>query len=164
VITIRRLEPGDREPIREIVKETGVFSDGEVGVAIELVDIVLCKPGQTDYEIFSAVDDARTVIGYYCIGQRPLTDGTFDLYWIAVKPSIRNRGIGTQLLRHAEERIKSHGGRLVLAETSSRPSYENTRQFYLHNRYDELARIRNFYRVGDDLVVYGKYVSPSGGT
>jgi hypothetical protein len=47
---------------------------------------------------------------------------------------------------------------LVVAETSSQPKYEKTRRFYLTRGYAELARIRDYYRRGDDLVVYGKYL------
>ncbi len=55
--------------------------------------------------------------------------------------------------------VKSKGGRLILAETSSRPAYFNTWQFYVHSGYSEIARIRDFYKIGDDLVVYGKYLT-----
>jgi hypothetical protein len=50
----------------------------------------------------------------------------------------------------------------VVAETSSQPKYENTRRFYLKCDYLEVARIRDYYKPGDDLVVYGKYLSQSG--
>jgi ribosomal protein S18 acetylase RimI-like enzyme len=159
VTRIRQLLPKDRAQIRLMVEETGVFAGDEVDVAIELVDAALANPLGSGYHIFTAVDESDSAIGYYCVGNRPMTVGTFDLYWIAVKPSSHNRGIGKELLRHAEEQIRLKAGRLVIAETSSLPKYENTRKFYLHNHYDELARIRDFYRVGDDLVVYGKYVS-----
>jgi ribosomal protein S18 acetylase RimI-like enzyme len=163
VTLIRALEPGDRLPIRRIVESTGVFTSDEADVAIELVDDLLAKGTASGYIIYSAVDDHGSVTGYYCIGNRPMTDGTYDLYWIAVDPTVHNHGVGRALLVHAEEKIRSVGGRLVIAETSSQPKYENTRKFYLHNSYKELARIKDFYRIGDDLVVYGKYVSQSGG-
>lgn len=142
--------------------EAGVFTDEEVDVAIELVDYVLNNQHQKDYQIQTATSENKEVLGYYCIGPTPLTAGTFDLYWIAVKPAVNNRGIGKQLLSHAEVLIESQGGRLVIAETSSQPKYERTRKFYLNNRYNELARIKDYYKIDDDLVIYGKYVSQSG--
>jgi ribosomal protein S18 acetylase RimI-like enzyme len=160
MMLIRPLRAGDRQPLADIIRKTGVFTDEEVHVALELIDIVLTQPGQRDYQIFSAEENSK-VVGYYCIGPTPMTIGTFDLYWIAVDSSVHNKGVGKQLLRHCENVICAQSGRLVIAETSSQPKYDNTRQFYIHNDYSELTRIKDYYKIGDDLVIYGKYVSQS---
>jgi ribosomal protein S18 acetylase RimI-like enzyme len=160
MILIRPLQSGDRQPLVDIIRKTQVFTEDEVHVALELIDIVLTQPHQRDYQIYSAEEDSK-VLGYYCIGPTPMTVGTFDLYWIAVDPSIHNKGVGRQLLRHCENLIREQSGRLVVAETSSQPKYNNTRQFYIHNDYSELSRIKDYYKIGDDLVIYGKYVSQS---
>lgn len=139
-----------------------MFTEEEITVAIELIDHALNNKNQKDYQIYTYIDNDNKVIGYYCIGPTPMTNGTFDLYWIAVHQSFHNRGIGKKLLKHAETNVISQGGRLIIAETSSQPKYENTRKFYLNNDYHELARIQDYYKVGDDLVVFGKYVSQSG--
>jgi ribosomal protein S18 acetylase RimI-like enzyme len=81
------------------------------------------------------------------------------MYWIAVKPSAHGKGVGGKLNEHAEQLIRSHGGRLIVVETSSQPKYEKTRKFYSTHGYIQLSRIRDYYRVGDDLVVFGKYIS-----
>ena len=155
---IRPLAAGDREPLRSVLVETGVFSAEEVEIALELIDIVLTRPDQEDYVIHVHEADGR-VNGYYCVGPTPATAGTYDLYWIAVDPSAQGTGIGQQLNRHAEEYIRGQDGSLIIVETSSRESYEGTRRFYAKQHYLELARIRDYYRRGDDLVVYGKYLN-----
>lgn len=154
---IRPLQHEDREPIHRLLLETDVFTREEIEIALELMDIALNRPEQTDYIVYT-YEDAGQVTGYYCIGPTPATESTYDLYWIATKPSEHGKGIGTSLDEHATELIRSRGGRLVIAETSSRPKYEQTRRFYLARGYAELARIRDYYRSGDDLVVYGKYL------
>ncbi|MBM2841856.1 MAG: putative acetyltransferase [Bacteroidetes bacterium] len=156
--SIRSLRCEDRESIHQLLFETGVFTDEEVGIALELIDIVLHKPDQRDY-VINVYEDANEVLGYYCVGPTPATESTFDLYWIATKPSAQGKGIGGRLDDHALNLIRSIGGRLVIAETSSQPKYEKTRQFYRTRQYTELARIRDYYRAGDDLVVYGKYLT-----
>lgn len=163
MIIIRPLQREDREPLRTMIEKTGVFTPEEIDVAMEVIDAAMDNAEHSGYDAWCAVDGDR-VVGYYCIGQRLLTNGTFDLYWIVVDPSNHHRGIGKKLLQHAEVCVKSLGGRLLIAETSSKSSYDNTRKFYLRNQYSELARIKDFYRIGDDLVIYGKYVSQSGGT
>jgi ribosomal protein S18 acetylase RimI-like enzyme len=158
VSAIRPLRREDREPIRQLLVETEVFTEEEVGIALELIDVVLNKPDQKDYIINSYVDGGK-ILGYYCVGPTPATESTFDLYWIATKPSGQRKGVGSALDEHATNLIANKGGKLVVAETSSQPKYEKTRQFYLTRGYAELARIRDYYRTGDDLVVYGKYLT-----
>lgn len=157
-IRIRKFYPEDKPEIIEILKQSNVFTEEEVLVAIELMDACINNPQQQDYDIYSAVSVDGQILGYYCIGPTALTRGTFDLYWIAVKPGIHRKGIGGLLIRHCEELVKSLGGRLIVAETSSQPHYETTRRFYLHQNYQEVAKIKDYYKVGDDLVIYGKYV------
>ncbi|MGA7159771.1 MAG: GNAT family N-acetyltransferase [Bacteroidota bacterium] len=155
-MSIRLLQREDKEPIQHLIRATDVFSDEEIDVAIELIQICLEDPDQKDYEIFSYVDDDQHVAGYVCIGPTPSTQGTFDLYWIAVSPSVHGKGIGSELLRFAEEHIKAKGGRLLIAETSSTPKYEKTRAFYERKGFQLQARIEAYYKPGDDLIIYGK--------
>jgi ribosomal protein S18 acetylase RimI-like enzyme len=56
------------------------------------------------------------------------------------------------------EQVRAMGGRQVVAETSSRPSYDGTRIFYRRRGYREAARIPDYYRPGDDLVVFTKRI------
>jgi GNAT superfamily N-acetyltransferase len=161
VVTIRSLVEGDVPALERILAATGVFYDDEIEIALELMDVFLHEEGQQDYEIYSAVDEADKPLGYACIGPTPATRGTFDLYWIAVDPAIHSKGVGRQLQYYVEHVVLERGGRLLIAETSSRPVYENTRKFYLATGYKEVARIEAYYAVGDDLVVYGKYLSQS---
>lgn len=156
-VEIRALLGKDREPLRALLIETDVFTPDEVEIALELIDAVLNHPGQKDY-IIHCCEANGEVVGYYCIGPTPATNGTFDLYWIAVKPTTQGMGIGGMLNKHAEAIVRSMGGRLLIAETSSQPKYKKTRGFYLTHGYSELARIQDYYRLGDDLVVYGKYL------
>jgi len=154
------LRKSDREKIYRILVDTNNFEQGEISIAMELIDIYLDIPGQKDYEIFTDrnEEDDNIINGYVCIGPRPLTEGTYDLYWIAVNPSIQSKGIGSKLIAYIEEHIKTKGGRLVLIETSGKPSYEKERKFYLKNSYNELVEIKDFYKVDDSLVIYGKYL------
>src|SRR6185436_6001629 len=89
-----------------------------------------------DYEFVGAFDDGR-LVGYACFGPTPATDGTFDLYWLAVEPAAQGRGIGRALVRDVEAKLIHRGGRLLVVETSSRPDYETTRQFYTRSGYTE---------------------------
>jgi GNAT superfamily N-acetyltransferase len=157
---IRPLRRDDRDVLRAIVAGTGMFTDDEVAIAVELMDAVIEKPAQRDYLIRVCERDGE-VEGYYCIGPTPATQGTFDLYWIVVDARKQGKGTGRKLEEHAVALTREMRGRLLLAETSSRPMYEQTRAFYLRRGYREVARIREYYRLDDDLVVYAKYLTVS---
>jgi GNAT superfamily N-acetyltransferase len=153
---IRKIKPDDAHKIEELLRKIENFSHNELDIAMELVNIAACNPGQTDYNIF-VYDHEGEVLGYHCTGRRPLTDGVYDLYWIASDRTSTIKGIGKSLLEHAEEFVIQNNGRWILAETSSKESYSKTRNFYLRNNYSVIAQINDFYSVGDNLVVFGKY-------
>ena len=155
---IRSLAPDDLSRIHEIVTAAGNFSDQEIAIAMELVDEALETGEESGYIVVVAEipGAAAAVMGYACYGPTPLTEGTYDLYWIAVHPEAQGRGVGKALIRHAEEDIRSRGGRLLLIETSSREEYNATIAFYERTNYELAARIKNFYRIGDDKLIFSK--------
>ncbi|AKF11502.1 GNAT family N-acetyltransferase [Sandaracinus amylolyticus] len=149
------LRPTDREAIARIVRAVGVFRPDEVDVAMELVDEGL-STNADQYFFAVAEDDHGAVLGYACWGHAPMTDATYDLYWIAVDPTRHGGGIGQKLLAACEDDVRARGGRLLLIETEGTPDYEPTRRFYLRAGYPEIARVRDYYRVGADKIVYGR--------
>lgn len=155
---IRRLIKDDKEKIQSILRDTKHFNDEEIRVATELIDVYLNDANQKDYIIYVYGDDDSKTAGYICYGRRPLTEWTYDLYWIAVDPGIHGKGIGSRLVKHMEEDLKSAGGKIILIETSGKAGYENERKFYEKNGYAVQTIIKDFYRAGDDLYVYHKYL------
>jgi len=153
---IRPLISKDRDRLRRMVIETGVFTDEEVGVAMELIDLVLGNEPQKDYRIVCAVDDQDQPLGYICYGPVPMTQGTFDLYWIVIDPGVQGQKIGSKLLDYLEEEVRGLKGRMILADTSSIPSYEKAHGFYLKKGFQEVARISDYYWEGNDRITYCK--------
>ena len=149
------MSPRDKPALMKILRHTPEFKPYEVEVAEEVIDGYLQDPKGTGYHVLIADADAK-VAGYVCYGQTPCTEGTWDIYWVAVAGDRRGQGIGGALTRAAEEDIKKAGGRLILIETSSQPSYDNTRRFYLGQHYAQVARIPDFYTPGDDLLILQK--------
>jgi ribosomal protein S18 acetylase RimI-like enzyme len=139
-----------------MLQATNRFTPAEIEVALELIDIYLNQPHQKDYRLSCAVDDHDQVAGYACFGPTPMTEGTYDLYWIAVDPERQRQGIGDLLLAFVESQARRENGRLLMIETSSQPKYQPTHHFYLKNHYREIARIPDFYAEGDDRVIYCK--------
>ncbi len=153
---IRKLKPDDVNNIKTILNSITTFNDAEVNVAMELVNVAAADVEQTDYHVF-VYEEKGNVIGYHCTGKRPLTDAVYDLYRIVTDPSHKNKGVGKTLLAHAEQFVTQLKGRWLLIETSSKESYEGTRNFYLRNNYSIISEINDFYTLGERLSVVGKY-------
>jgi GNAT superfamily N-acetyltransferase len=145
----------DRPRITKILRDTPEFKPSEVAVAEELIDCYLDDPSGSGYHILVAEVDS-TVEGYICYGPTPLTEGTWDIYWVAVSREKQGQGIGSALMRSAEKEILKAEGRLSIIETSSTPAYEKTRNFHLSHGYEIIARVPDFYVPGDDKLILQK--------
>jgi len=151
---IRSPLPFERAPLAELIRTDGLFQAEEVACALELIDAALADP-DGDYRVRVAECDGR-VAGYVCFGPTPMARGTFDLYWIATHPQLRARGCGSALVAAMESELRREGARLIRVETSALDGYGAARRFYARHHYREAARLRDFYRPGDDLLVMTK--------
>lgn len=130
-----------------------MFRPSEVAIAVELLD--RAAAGDDDYRFVGAFD-GDDLVGYACWGPTPGTEGTYDLYWIAVDTTRQGGGVGSQLLTHVERTLQAGGGRLIVVETSSRADYAPTRAFYERRGYTRAATLPGYYAPGDNLVIYLK--------
>ena len=152
---IRPLLARDKQPLINLLGDTPEFSPADLAVAEEVCDCYLKESFKSGYHIF-VLDRDSSIPGYICYGPTPITEGTWDIYWIAVDRTVRGQGLGKRLLDFAEGKIREEKGRLIMIETSSRPDYENTRRFHLGRGYGEIARIPDFYAPGDDKLILQK--------
>jgi ribosomal protein S18 acetylase RimI-like enzyme len=95
-------------------------------------------------------------LGYVCFGATPMTESTFDLYWIVVEAQARGRGIGRALLEATERHLAARGARIVRVETSSLEGQGGAARFYDRAGYARSGVIGDFYRPGDDLITFTK--------
>lgn len=154
-INIRSMSREDKPRVIKILRNTPEFKPFEVMVAEELIDCYLEDPSSSGYHILVAEVDSN-VTGYICYGPAPLTEGTWDVYWVAVAREKQGQGIGNALMKSAEKDIMRAKGRLAIIETSSTPAYEKTRGFHLSQGYEIVARIPDFYAPGDDKLILQK--------
>ena len=151
------IQAADPENIRAVTESTGVFSPGEIEIAVELAQERLAKGEASGYYFLFAEGEGQ-VRGYACYGPIALTVGSYDLYWIAVAKSAQGSGLGRTLLAESERRIREAGGRRVYIETSTRPPYAPTRAFYQRCGYTLEVVLADFYAVGDGKAIYVKAI------
>lgn len=147
----------DPERVERLVAETAFFSAEEVKVAAELVHEHLAKGIASGYH-FVFAERFNHLVGYTCFGPVPMTEGSWDLYWIAVEPGFQTKGLGRRLLRETEKLILKNGGLRVYIETSMRTQYRPTRAFYEHNGYKLESVLPDFYGVGDAKGIFAKSI------
>jgi len=151
----RRHDPlafSDLLAIKRIIAETDMFPP-------KILDAMAAPflNGHGSEESWLVVDNGEPVAVAHYAPER-MTEGTWNLLLIAVRPDHQGRGAGSALQRHVEQELTARGQRVLLVETSSLPAFERTHRFYKSLGYIEEARIRDFYEAGNSKVVFWKHL------
>ncbi|MEL6463097.1 MAG: GNAT family N-acetyltransferase [Cyanobacteria bacterium J06621_15] len=96
------------------------------------------------------------VVGVAYFAPEQYADGVYNLYFIAVHPKYQGKGYGSAIINYVEKTLKEKDERLLLVETSGLPNFEMTRKFYRKQGYEEEAKIRDYYKPGDDKIIFRK--------
>lgn len=153
-IQIRRIEPTDRAGLEAVLRSDASFTEGEIAVALELIDLGL--DGDSPDYWFHVADAGGDVAGYICFGPTPMTASTYDLYWIVCHDRFRGQGVARRLVEAMEATLRGRRGTAIRVETGTKESHAAARRFYERLGYPEAARFEDFYSPGDDLLVYYK--------
>jgi len=148
----------DRAKLLHLLKQRGTFTEQEITVAMELIGICLDNRENKDYHIFCAAEEGDIVTGYICFGPIPMTEGCYDLYWIAVEETQGRKGVGGRLLAWMEEFVLRYRGRRIYIDTSSTPAYGAARSFYEKHGFSPVCLLEDYYRVGDHKMILMKEV------
>ncbi|MDZ7741511.1 MAG: GNAT family N-acetyltransferase [Bacteroidota bacterium] len=147
------LRETDPEAIGELVRSAGFFYQEEIEIAVQLARERIMKGENSGY-FFLLADIGNELAGYACFGPVPGAKDTWDLYWVAVHDHFRGKGLGSIILDKSIGIMSHSGARQVYAETSSREMYHATHQFYEKNEFLIVARLKDFYDLGDDKLIY----------
>ncbi len=157
-MTIRGARPADRDALAAAIGSDATFGAAEVEVALELIDASL--RGDPDYLIQVAQDDDGAVVGYVCYGRTPMTQATWDLYWVVVHAAARGRGVAGALIAAIEDELRASGGGHVRVETSETEGYGAARRLYDKLGFPLAASLPDFYGPGDALLTFYKRITP----
>lgn len=155
IVSIQPLQQKDRKALNTLLGKIHQFTEEERQCALELVDTYL-QEGAIDYEFIAAVDKDNRLYGFVGFGDISLTDACYDLYWIVCDPDLQKQGIGTRLLTELERILIKRSARKLFAETSSQNSYQSANSFYQRKGFKLVAKIEDFYKHGDDKLIYVK--------
>jgi ribosomal protein S18 acetylase RimI-like enzyme len=159
---IRPIQPQDTPALLALAEATGLFDAASSQELRQLLADYFS--GDIHKNHFWITDDTQGLIGVAYYAPERMTEGTWNLYLIAIHPDHQGKGRGTALLGYVEHALRERGERLLLVETSGLNSFERTRTFYRKCGYEEEARVRDFYTTGEDKIVYRKLLNPQGET
>ena len=148
----------DGPQILDITARIDIFTQQEFDAVEEVLLEYMANGSPPDGYHLLVYREGEKVLGFTCYGVRYLAEGVYDLFWIAVDPNARRKGVGGALITATEEAVHKMGGRILIAETSGTMEYAPTREFYIGMGYENEASIKDFYKPGDDLKVYTKRV------
>lgn len=151
---IRAATPADTNALMALAAATGMFTPDELEALAGMLDDGLAGRLGEDHVWLVDEDDGLQGAAYYA--PEVMAHDVWNLLFIGVHEAQRRRGRGEALLRHVERSLRERGARLLLVETSGLEAFEPARRFYRKNGFDEEARIREFYRAGEDKIVFRK--------
>jgi GNAT superfamily N-acetyltransferase len=155
---IRQATVADTEALVSLADATGLFKPIEIAGLRDVLDGFHAVSHADNHHVLT-VEENGAIVGFAYYGPVPMTDGTWQLWWIAVRKEQQGHGIGSALLRHIEADVRTHKGRVLFIETGSLPHFEPTRRFYAKHGYEQHAQLQDFYADGDSMVVYRKALS-----
>ncbi|HNS73506.1 MAG TPA: GNAT family N-acetyltransferase [bacterium] len=158
MISIRAMVSHDREIVYEMLQKTGVFGMQAINLAMEYIDAYLFNAGQEEYRVVVGEDAQGEVVVFACYGPAAGTEGTCRIYWLVVTPALQHQGIGREMLAWIEERMREAGMRLVVIEVTSEEKHAAFVRFFIEQNYRQVGRIRNYFRAGEDMLFYIKYL------
>lgn len=144
-----------REQYIRIAQESGVFPARELRVLKEVLQECQDDP-RAGYLLF----DERVknfIVGFVIFGRTPLTESSWDIYWLVVDKDHQRMGVGKRLLLRVESHLRKRGKQAILrVETSSRREYAPALALYTKQGFSEAGSIPDFYSKDDDLVILYK--------
>ncbi len=148
---IRNVQSSDIPDLKQVLTSSELFPPDLLD---DMIHDYLTNEKSTDIW-FTTLDQGSPVSIGYCAPER-LTEGTYNLYAIAVRKEDQGKGIGKAMMAYLEDILRQNGSRILIVETSGKPEFELTRAFYHQCRYTQQAIIPEFYDKGDDKVVFWK--------
>jgi ribosomal protein S18 acetylase RimI-like enzyme len=151
---IRLTSQDDTTALIAVAEASGLFDPNQTDSLAQMLDKHFSDKDENQ-DIW-LTDDDNEPVGIAYIAPERMTEGTWNLYLIAVHPDRQKQGRGKALLNYVEQMLMERGERILLVETAGTDDFEYVREFYRKNGYEEEARIREFYTAGVDKIVFRK--------
>ncbi len=104
---------------------------------------------------FTCLDNNKPVAIGYCVPEK-FTEGTYNLLAIGVSKDFQRKRIASAMIKYIEELLKHKEGRILIVETSSNDAQIGARNLYPKIGYTQVGVIKEFWKEGEDKVIFWK--------
>ena len=155
--TIRAMTKADLPAVKALVDAAGLDIAGDIGA---LTADYLARAGSDGKKDGHSAEwltcEQKGPVAVAWFEPEPTTEGAWNLRLTAVHPDHQGKGIGSLLVQHVEQELAERGARVLFVEVSSYDQFRRTRNFYRKIGYHEEARIREYYKAGEDKIIFRK--------
>ena len=148
---IRMVNKSDITDLKQVLDSIELFPSEMLD---DMIFDYLNNP-ETEEVWFTETEDGRPISIGYCAPEK-LTEGTYNLYAIGVRSDVQSKGTGSRMMNFIENYLKAKGHRILIVDASGADEFESTRKFYEKLGYNKEAVIRDFWKEGDDKIVFWK--------
>lgn len=148
---IRAVTSADIDGLKNVADSSGVFPSEYLD---EMISDYFNNPNTQDIW-FAYFDDNKPVAIGYCVPEK-FTDGTYNLLAIGVSEDFQRKGIASQMMKYIEHLLKHKSGRILIVETSSDDAQIGARNFYPKIGYTQVGVLKDFWKDGEDKIVFWK--------
>ncbi|MDA3904941.1 MAG: GNAT family N-acetyltransferase [Bacteroidales bacterium] len=148
---IRAVTTSDIDGLKKVIDSSGLFPS-------EYLDVMISdyfNNVDTQDIWFTYSDNNQPVAIGYCVPEK-LTDGTYNLLAIGVSQDSQRNGVASEMMKYIEQLLKNKDGRILIVETSSDDAQIGARNFYKKIGYTQAAVIKDFWKDGEDKIVFWK--------
>lgn len=154
---MRLIREDDTEAIKQLAISSGLFPESEIGIIEKMIADYFASNIENGHVCIIDTESEPRGVAYY--EPSLATDRVWYLTMIAVDGKTQGKGIGSKLMQYIEDALQKDGQRLLLVETSGADSFALTRNFYIKCGYEQEARIRDYYGVGEDMILFRKVLN-----
>lgn len=150
------ISAADLQGIEDILRSTGFFYEFEIEIAKGLAEETVNSGTEESGYYWMKVINENGLAAFANYVRNPFSVHSWDLYWIAVHRNSQHQNLGSLLLKAVEDDIRLSGGKILWLDTSGRPLYAPTENFYRRNGYVLQASLKDYYATGDPKQIYSK--------
>jgi ribosomal protein S18 acetylase RimI-like enzyme len=155
---IRPITEDDSVAVSQLAVDAGLFPPEEIVFIEKMMSDFFGHNIREAHECVVDVEGSELLgVAYY--EPALATDRTWYLTMIGVRRDHQGQGRGAALMRYVEDALRERGERILLVETSGTTEFVLTRKFYEKLGYHEEASVRDYFTVGDDMVLFRKVLN-----
>lgn len=148
---IRTVTTSDINGLKNVADSSGLFPSDYLD---EMISDYFNNPATQDIW-FTCIDDNKPVAIGYCVPEK-FAEGTYNLLAIGVSVDSQRKGIASEMMKYIEHLLKHKNGRILIVETSSDDAQIGARNFYPKIGYTQVGVLKDFWKDGEDKIVFWK--------